>query len=332
MLVLLNQHRAWAATATFEAFPDSTILTSQIPGLTFSNTIILSSGITLNEFEFPPRSGTNVASDNGGPITITFSPAVTSFSGYFTYALPLTLSAFNSSNAQVGTVSSHFSNNEALSGAVGSSPNELLQVSSTGGIVRITITGDPAGSSFTMDDISYTSPPTSIPLLAPPILMLLALLLGMIGAALASKNHGAIARLIVVGSCLLPATVGILSITAQEHATGPKRVQFQRFTVSHSRIPANTPITLTVSAQALESALIPASGNLIRLAPGGATQIIQRLSEVIRDRGIHTYNGRVTVSGRFGEGIRFLVSAAGRGSVRRALSNPITINVVAPHD
>ncbi len=43
----------------FETFPDATpipdsaILTSQFPGLTFPNTIVLSAGISLNEFEAP---------------------------------------------------------------------------------------------------------------------------------------------------------------------------------------------------------------------------------------------------------------------------------------
>jgi hypothetical protein len=47
---------ARATTIDFEGFPDSTIVTTQYPGLTFSNTIILTSGISLNEFEFPPHS------------------------------------------------------------------------------------------------------------------------------------------------------------------------------------------------------------------------------------------------------------------------------------
>ena len=60
-----------AATIDFEGFPDSTVLTSQYLGLTFANTIVLTSGISLNEFELPPHSGVNVASDNNGPVTMT---------------------------------------------------------------------------------------------------------------------------------------------------------------------------------------------------------------------------------------------------------------------
>jgi hypothetical protein len=159
---------ASATTLNFEGLPDSTILTTQFPGLTFSNTIILTSGISLNEFEFPPHSGVNVASDNNGPITIDFSTPITDFSGYFTYFEPLTLDGFDSSDTEVASVASAFSTNDALFGDPGSSPNEFIQLSNAGGMSSVTITGDPGGGSFTMDDITYISAvpePRSIPLL-----------------------------------------------------------------------------------------------------------------------------------------------------------------------
>lgn len=154
---------ARAETVNFEGFPDSTIITNQYAGITFTNAIILTAGISLNEFEFPPHSGVNVVSDNGGPITIDFSAPITSFSGYFTYLEPLTLDGFDASDMQVASAVSMFSNNLAClagppcSGDPGSSPNELIQVMSAAGISSVTITGDPFGGSFTMDDIAYTS-------------------------------------------------------------------------------------------------------------------------------------------------------------------------------
>jgi hypothetical protein len=162
-----------ATTIDFEGFPDSTILATQYPGLTFSNTIILTSGISLNEFEFPPYSGVNVASDNNGPITIDFSTPITSFSGYFTYLEPLTLAGYNAVDTQVASAVSDYSNNTACLGGPpcfgdpGSSPNEFIELSFAGGMSSVTITGDPLGGSFTMDDISYTSSvpePSSLPL------------------------------------------------------------------------------------------------------------------------------------------------------------------------
>ena len=98
-LLLYIQPQARADTIDFEGLADSTILTNQYPGITFTNAIILTAGISLNEFEFPPHSGVNVASDNNGPITIVFSSPVLSFSGYFTYVEPLTLDAFDSLGA-----------------------------------------------------------------------------------------------------------------------------------------------------------------------------------------------------------------------------------------
>lgn len=145
----------------FESFGDGTLITTQIPGLTFSNATVITAGISLNEFEFPPRSGTNVIFDDGGPITISFSATlpVLSFSAYFTYLTPLTLMAFDLSNNPMALASSLFASNLALSGDPGSSPNELLQLGFNSGISKIVITGDNLGSSFTLDDLTVTTVP-----------------------------------------------------------------------------------------------------------------------------------------------------------------------------
>lgn len=162
-LFVLASDAGMAATIDFEGFPDGTILTNQYPGVTFSNAIILTAGVSLNEFEFPPHSGVNVASDNGGLITVDFSTPIASFGGYFTYLEPLNVAAFDAGNNQVASAMSLFSNNLAClagppcSGDPGSSPNEFIRVSFTSGISSITITGDPGGGSFTLDDATYTS-------------------------------------------------------------------------------------------------------------------------------------------------------------------------------
>lgn len=142
---------------TFDGFVDSTLLSAQYPGATFGNAIILGSGFTLNEFEFPPHSGSNVASDNGGPMTILFSSRPRGFTGYFTYGVPLTLQALDSSNHVVASATSAFSNNEALSGVSGSHPSELLKVSSGSGIAKIVIAGSAQGASFALDDATIFS-------------------------------------------------------------------------------------------------------------------------------------------------------------------------------
>lgn len=175
LLVIFNQQPLSAGTVTldFEGFPDSTILDTQYPGLTFSNTIILTAGIGINEFELPPHSGTNVAFDNGGPISIVFDTPALSFSGFFTYAVPLSLAAFDATSSQVDSATSAFFSNLGLSGDLGSSPNEFLSVSFSSGISKVTITGDPGGGSFVMDDVAITSAvpePSSIVLLLAGVL------------------------------------------------------------------------------------------------------------------------------------------------------------------
>src|SRR5262249_24123180 len=111
-------------------------------------------------FEFPPHSGANVSSDNGGPMSIIFSLSVTSVGGFFTYAEALTITAFSALGDPVLSMVSKFSNNEALSGVVGSSPNEFINLSFSSGISKITITGDPGGTSFTLDDLTIHTIPT----------------------------------------------------------------------------------------------------------------------------------------------------------------------------
>lgn len=106
----------------FEAFTDSESLTNQIPGLTFQNAMVLSAGISLNEFEFPPYSGSNVAFDAGGPMRIDFGSPLFGFGGYFTYSSSILLEAFDAFDSSLGSVASLFGNNLALSGDLGSFP------------------------------------------------------------------------------------------------------------------------------------------------------------------------------------------------------------------
>jgi hypothetical protein len=147
----------------FEGLPDGTFLSSQYTGLTFSNAEVVTAGISLNEMEFPPHSGVNVAIDGFGPISIVFASPVFSVGGYFTYKSKLSLNAYDASSSVIGSISSAFNMNEAISGDAGSSPNEFLQLSPGAGIARLTITGDPAGSSFALDDLVYSTSAVTIP-------------------------------------------------------------------------------------------------------------------------------------------------------------------------
>ena len=143
----------------FEGLADGTVLSGQYSGLVFSNAIVLTSGISLNELEFPPHSGVNVASDNSGPMQIALASPVQSFAAYFTYATRLQVVAFGLNSSVVATVNSLFANNLALSGDSGSSPNERIQISFAGGISSLRITGMADGASFAIDDISISAVP-----------------------------------------------------------------------------------------------------------------------------------------------------------------------------
>ena len=142
----------------FEALADSEVLTNQIPGLTFTNATVLTAGISLNELDFPPASGVNVAFDDGGPMRIDFASPIAAFRGRFNYVVPITLAAFDALDTPLGVVSSAYGSNLALSGDPGSAPNELLALM-VANIAYVTITGDAFGLSFTVDDVSASAVP-----------------------------------------------------------------------------------------------------------------------------------------------------------------------------
>jgi hypothetical protein len=149
-----------ADTIDFEGFPDSTSLTTQYPGLIFSDALIISAGASLDETDFPPESGINVVLDNGGPITIDFLTPITDFSAFFTYTEQLTLTGFDSADNPVASATSLFFSNFVSSG---NPPDEVISLSDVPGMSSVTIAGDPAGNSFTMDDMSFTPQLTSVP-------------------------------------------------------------------------------------------------------------------------------------------------------------------------
>jgi len=157
---------AAASSINFDGLADGDAVTTQYAGVLFSNTMIAGAGISLNELEFPPMSGTNVAFDDGGPITITFSEQISNFSAFFTYTSRLTVLAFDAANTVIASDISAFSTNLAClagppcAGDAGSIPNELLEIASPSGqISYITISGLPSGASFVMDDVTFTSVP-----------------------------------------------------------------------------------------------------------------------------------------------------------------------------
>jgi hypothetical protein len=163
ILTLAVAAHAGSIPLNFEGLPDSTIVTSQYTGLIFTNTIILSAGISLNEFEFPPHSGSNVIFDNQGPISITFAAPIVGFSVYVTHLETVSVQGYDLAQNLVAALSSPSFNNLALSGDPGTSPNELLTIIFGGGISTVRILGDPAGGSLVLDDVTFTSATSAVP-------------------------------------------------------------------------------------------------------------------------------------------------------------------------
>jgi len=154
-LLFASGVNATPAKVDFEQFEDGETLTSQIAGLTFVGGLVLRGGISLNEFEFPPRSGNGVLVDQGSDLRIEFESPVFSIGAYFTYMVPLSLRAFDADGNVIGSRSSSFLSNLALSGDPGSAANEYLEISLASPISSVAIHGDDAGYSFAMDDLSY---------------------------------------------------------------------------------------------------------------------------------------------------------------------------------
>lgn len=138
----------------FESLADGDPVGLTYPGVEFSNATVIRAGLSLNDFEFPPRSGEAVAFDDGGVILLSFAAPVDLFEGFVTYSESLVITAFDSSNAVLATSTTLFGSNLALSGDAGSQVNEMLQLAG-GGIRRIQIAGNPAGASFVLDDVTF---------------------------------------------------------------------------------------------------------------------------------------------------------------------------------
>jgi hypothetical protein len=156
-LVVPSSALAAPIVIDFDALADGEAVTDQFLDILFSNATVITAGVSLNEFELPPLSGSNVIFDSGGSMRIDFSDAVTSVGGYFTYLTPLVMTAFDSTGAVLGVANSLFVTNLALSGETGSLPNELIQLTFDN-ISYVTIAGDPSGGSFTLDDLTLETP------------------------------------------------------------------------------------------------------------------------------------------------------------------------------
>jgi hypothetical protein len=155
-----------------------------VPGVSFTNDQVLIAGISLNEFEFPPRSGTNALVDGFGPIRIDFANSVFSAGAYVTYTVPVQLEAFDANGVSLGQVGSRFTSN--LVSDPNSVPNEFISFADAGGrIASLTFTGEVGGGSFVLDDLTFDRG-TAVP--EPQSLLLVA---GALAGLMASRRRRA---------------------------------------------------------------------------------------------------------------------------------------------
>lgn len=149
LVAVATQVPAAQTVIDFESLADLDSVAGQFEpsmGVMFANAIALQSGEaggSLNEYEFPPRSGfavvtgSDVAFGGAGPLVIEFLQPVTAVWAFFTHEAQLTLSVFDSSRTLLGTAVSGSGSNLLLSGS--GNPNERLDFSGLGEISELTI-------------------------------------------------------------------------------------------------------------------------------------------------------------------------------------------------
>lgn len=160
----------------FEAQVDLEALTTQYSalGLVFAGATVLTAGAdggSLNDVDFPPYSGHNVAFDSSaGGIRVDFTTGATEVSGRFTYAEPVTMTAFAGANV-LGSVTSQFSQNLAIGP---NAANELLSLAFATPMTHVVLSASGVGASFTLDDFFVNTVDTqSVPEPATAALLLL---------------------------------------------------------------------------------------------------------------------------------------------------------------
>lgn len=187
-LSLVGAKAIYGNTIDFESLSNNSVfgvtVDTQFAGLgvIFTNATAVNPQISLNEDQFPPHSGTTVVtnsitdfSDPKNPLTyvgltmgLTFTTPVRSVGGFFTYSIfnaNLVLTAFDSANHFLASVSSQYSDNtgsycdDTFDPPLcfinpDASPNEFLQIAGVGDISRLEIY-PPDGGSFTLDDLCF---------------------------------------------------------------------------------------------------------------------------------------------------------------------------------
>jgi hypothetical protein len=123
-----------------------------LSGVSFTGAMAATAVTSLNEIDYPPKSGLNVVFNLLDEIRLDFSEGVSNVEGYFTYSGAVTLSAFSASNTLLGVANSLHDLNYATSG---NPANELLRIESSEAIAYVTIGGAGGPGTVVLDDLSF---------------------------------------------------------------------------------------------------------------------------------------------------------------------------------
>jgi hypothetical protein len=142
----------------FDDLLDSTRVTNQYPNVLFEHATAISAGVSLNEYNARPHSGSTVIFDDGGPITVTFASPIKSCSAYMAYSHQVTLVGYDEKDNVVSRAKSKLDGNFPATQAIQTEPMEAVRIRSEQGIKRVRITGADSGSSFALDDLTVEWP------------------------------------------------------------------------------------------------------------------------------------------------------------------------------
>jgi len=140
---------AGATTIDFEQLADSTQLTTQYAGLTFTNAVQLTADNPDHDFaDFPAHSGQGViTNDPEQDMGIVFDVPQDGISVYYTDFFDLTVSAYDASNNLLGSATG--------AGNIGTS--SLLSLNLTGISSLIFSDGTGIPQQFVLDDLTFTT-------------------------------------------------------------------------------------------------------------------------------------------------------------------------------
>ncbi len=160
VMVLIWAGSGGATLIDFESLADLEVVDNQFVtiGADFNaSAMALASGVSLNELEFPPHSGSKLVTNDlgvsAGTLTVTaVGPLWTAVGGYVTGPSSVTLTAYGSGGIALGTDATGGAN--YVTAGTGLLPNIFLHVTSPG--IAYVVLGA-SGDSYTLDDFTFST-------------------------------------------------------------------------------------------------------------------------------------------------------------------------------